>query len=247
MTSPAVRARRVIRAADRAVLATCLRDARELPGAAGWPYPSLVLVACDHDATPLLLISRLADHTRNMAADARVGLLFDGTAGHADPLAGPRVSVLGRAVPSDVPRQRDRFLARHPAAARYAGFADFGLWRVAVERAHLVAGFGSIHWIEGRDLLLNTGTALPLIEREADIVGHMNADHADAVDLYATALLGQSGGGWRLTGIDPEGCDLRRGAAVARLDFEAPVSDADAARAELVRLVKRARRTGVDI
>src|SRR5258706_7433510 len=80
-----------------------------------------------------------------------------------------------------------------------------------------------------------------LSDREADIVAHMNADHADAVRLYATRLLGESDGDWRLTGCDAEGVDLRHEGRLARLNFEQPVSDAEAARTELVRLVKKAR------
>ena len=87
--------------------------------------------------------------------------------------------------------------------------------------------------------LLESGAGL--VDHEAAIVEHMNADHADAVQLYATRLLGRSGEGWRMTGIDPEGIDLRRAGDVARLAFAAPVHDPKSARAELVRLVKHAR------
>ncbi|MBI3711328.1 MAG: DUF2470 domain-containing protein, partial [Proteobacteria bacterium] len=219
-------ARRVIRDQDRAALATLARGGAH---GGGHPYASLVLVGVDHDASPLLLISRLADHTQNIAADPRVSLLFDGTGGLAEPLTGPRVSLLGRAAVTTAPRHRARFLARHPGAALYADFKDFAIYRVGVERAHLVAGFGKIHWIDARDVL--TEAAPALLEREADIVAHMNQDHADAVQLYATKLLGRTGEGWTMTGVDPEGCDLRRGGEVARLRFDTPVHDADAARA----------------
>lgn len=234
-----------MRACDRATLATTLRDGAVADGA-GWPYPSLVLTALDHDASPLLLMSTLADHTRNIAADNRVGLLFDGTAGLDAPLTGPRVSVLGRAVRSDDPRHRTRYLARHPSAATFAGFGDFAVYRVVVERVHLVAGFGRVHWIDAADLLYDLFAAAaairPLAESESDIVAHMNQDHHGAVDLYAQVLTGQTGAGWEMTGIDPEGADLRRGGVVARLDFDRPVHDAEGARAELVRLVEKARR-----
>jgi hypothetical protein len=239
--SPGAIARGVMRAADHAALATVMREDR--PDAGG-PYASLVLVALDHDASPLLLISTLADHTRNLAADPRVSLLFDGTAGLDEPLTGPRVSVQGCARRTDDPRHRARFLARHPGAAMYAGFKDFAFYRVAATRAHLVAGFGRIHWIEAVDLLLDVRDSAPLAESEPEIIEHMNADHADAVQLYATRLLGQGGEGWRMTGVDPEGADLRRGGAVARLPFEQPVHDAESARMELVRLVKHARQAG---
>jgi len=224
-------ARRLIRSLDRASLATSLD---------GWPYASLVLVAADHDARPLLLISTLAQHTQNLEKEPRVSLLYDGTTGLDDPLTGGRVTVLGRAERDDRAAAKARFVARHPSAELYAGFGDFALWRVAVERAHLVAGFGRIHWIASAELLARA--APPLAEAEADIVAHMNDDHADAVELYATRLLGRSGGGWRMTGVDPEGADLRRGGEVARLEFEKPVEDAEAARVELVRAVKAARR-----
>jgi putative heme iron utilization protein len=237
---PGALARGVMRAADRATLATLVRGDQPESGA---PYASLVLVALDHDASPLLLISTLADHTRNLAADSRVSLLFDGTAGLDEPLTGPRVSVQGRAARTDDPRHRARFLARHPGAAMYSGFKDFAFYRVEVARAHLVAGFGRIHWIDAKDLLFAARESTALAESEGGIVEHMNADHADAVQLYATRLLGQSGEGWRMTGVDPEGADLRRAGQVARLPFASPVGDAESARAELVRLVKQARQS----
>lgn len=238
---PGALARRLMRALDRASLATLMRAGTPDAGA---PYASLVLVALDHDASPVLLLSALADHTRNLAADARVSLLFDGTGGLDEPLTGPRVTLLGRAAPSDDARLRARFLARHPGAAMYAGFGDFAFRRVAVSRAHLVAGFGRIHWIEAGDLLCDVRDAAPLAAAEAEIVAHMNADHADAVQLYATRLAGRAGEGWRMTGVDPEGADLRRGGEVARIAFDTKVRDAQAARAELVRLARRARGDG---
>jgi putative heme iron utilization protein len=226
-----------MRGLDRASLATVARG--ETPEA-GAPYASLVLVAIDHDASALLLISQLADHTKNLRADGRVSLLFDGTQGLAEPLAGARVTLQGIAAPSDDARVRARFLARHPGAAMYADFRDFGFWRVAPGRAHLVAGFGRIYWIDA----LRLDAAPELAAAEPGIVAHMNQDHTDAVQLYATKLLGRQGGGWAMTGIDPEGIDLRREGEIARLAFGRLVRDADTARAELVRLVKQARAAG---
>lgn len=235
MAAEGAAARALIRAADTATLATALGPER-------WPYASLVLVACDHDATPLLLVSRLAEHTRNAAADPRVSLLYDATHGLDSRLTGARLTLLGEAEPSDAPRHRARFLARHPEAGMYAGFADFAVWRVRPVRAHLVAGFGRIHWLEAGAL---AGPAPPaLAEAEAGIVEHMNADHADAVDLYARALAGQDGSGWRMTGCDAEGCDLRLGGRTARVPFARAATDAASARRELVRLVNEARARG---
>ena len=134
-------------------------------------------------------------------------------------------------------------LARHPGAAGYADFKDFALYRVTVERGHLVAGFGRIHWIEAADLL-DREAPPALADAEPGIISHMNEDHGEAIDLYVRNLLGGSGTGWRMTGVDAEGCDFRLGGKVARLDFPARIKDPAGARAALVDLARRARGTG---
>jgi hypothetical protein len=205
----------------------------------GWPYASLVLLAVDHDLSPILLLSDLAEHTKAIKADGRVSLLFDGTIGLDQPLTGPRATVLGRAERTGDERLKARFLARHPDAALYAGFKDFSVYRVAIERAHLVGGFGKIRWIDAAELA--SPQAAGLAEAESGIVSHMNEDHADAVQLYAAKLIGRAGSGWKMTGIDSEGIDLRLGGEVARLDFDAPLQAANEARKVLVALVGKAR------
>jgi putative heme iron utilization protein len=226
--------RDLVRSLDRAALATAL----PVDGAT-WPYASLVLVAVDHDLSPILLLSDLAEHTKAIAGDDRVSLLFDGTHGLDQPLTGPRVTLVGRAVQTADPRLGQRFLARHPDAEIYAGFKDFRFYRIAVERAHLVAGFGKISWLNAE--ALKAVPAGGLAESEAGIVAHMNEDHADALQLYARKLLGLPGNDWRMTGIDTEGLDLRRGGRVARLAFDAPLGTASEARKILVGLVAKAR------
>jgi len=228
--TPAVIARRLIRSLDRATLAT----SRE-----GWPYASLVLAASDAEGRPLLLLSALAEHTKNLLREKRAALLFDGTAGLEEPLTGARVTLLGEIAAVEDKALLARYTRRHPSAAGYAGFADFRLYRLAPARAHLVAGFGRIDWIDADALLSPAAPALAAAE--AAILAHMAEDHAETVDLYAQALLGLSGSGWRMTGVDAEGADLRRGGFVARLDFRAPVGDAEGVRGELVRLAKLAR------
>ena len=216
LSKRAIEARRLIRARDHAALATSLD---------GWPYASLVAVACDIDASPLLLLSDLARHTSNLAAEPLMSLLFEDTSLYADRLAGPRLTLLGRAERCDDERCLARFIARHPASTAYAGFADFHLYRVAIERGHLVAGFGRIAWIAGEHLRF-AADASALVAAEPEIVAHMNADHADAVRHYAGRLLGRADGGWLMTGIDPEGLDLRRHLrlrdAVARIKSAGP-------------------------
>ena len=222
-----------------------------------WPYVSFVTAACDLDGTPILLLSDLAEHSKNIAGDARISLLFTGAAGAGgDPLARGRVTVLGRAERTGGKRQIERFLARHEEARGYATFKDFHFYRVEVTRAHLVAGFGRIHWIEG-DALLYRGNTDALSDAESEILAHMNADHGEALALYAERLLGLAPSphgpspqhkSWRMTGIDPEGLDLEAGGVTARLGFDEPVLTPEAARAELVRLAKlaRSRQAGSD-
>jgi putative heme iron utilization protein len=221
--SPATTARGLLRGRDRATLATSLEGA---------PYASLVLTATAADGAPLLLVSDLAQHTLNIAADPRVALLFDGTGELDEPLTGPRATVLGRAERNDDAALRARYLARHPSAALYAGFADFHLYRIAVERAHLVAGFGRIHWVAAAELLPPAIAALA--GEEAALLEALNQGDPGA-------LLGRPGEGWRATGIDAEGIDLRRAGMVARRDFPALVADAAAARAALAGLTQLGR------
>jgi heme iron utilization protein len=229
---PARIGRRLLRRAQRGTLATNMR---------GSPYASLVLIAAALDASPLLLLSDLAQHSRNIAFDPRVSLLVDGTAGYPNPLTGPRLTVIGQASAVEDPRLLARFTAHHPTSALYSSFADFRLYHFAVQRGHLVAGFGRIHWIEGCDLLIAADTA-PLAAAEPEVLEHMNEHHADAVADYARGLLGREGADWRMVGIDPEGADLQRDGETARLDFPAPVLTREAARAALVELAHKARK-----
>jgi hypothetical protein len=227
--------RRLMRGADRGVLSTL----SVRPTASAWPYGSLVLVAADVDGAPLMLLSDLADHTRNLTGDSRASLLLDATAGLADPLTGARATLIGRVIRViRVERRLARFLARHPSADRYAAFGDFNLYRLQIERAHLVAGFGKIHWVDADPTL---PAPAPLTENEADIIDHMNEDHGDALDLFANILLALPGTGWKMTGIDAEGLDLRLGGQTARVDFAEPIGDPEGARAALVLLTGQAR------
>ena len=223
-------ARGLMRRCERAVLATSL---------GGAPYASLVLVAADLDASPLLLLSDLAQHSRNMAFDPRVSLLLDGTEGFADRLDGPRLSLLGQAEPVANQHLHARFAARHPSSAVYAGFADFRLYRVAIQRGHLVAGFGRIEWIGAAELVL-AGDLAALAAAEAALLARINEETPEIVDRAAARLLGRAHGGWRATGIDPDGVDLRRDRDTARLDFPAPAVTPEAADAALLRLAAQA-------
>ena len=211
----------------------------------GHPFASLVNVATESDGSPLILPSRLSSHTANLEADSRASLLL-ATVGKGDPLAHPRLTVFGRFVqfgpnaPEEAAMRR-RFLARHPKANLYVGFADFAVWRLAMESAHLVAGFGRATNLAAADFMTDVSDAGDLIDAEVRAVAHINNDHADAVTLYATKLLGAEPGPWQVTGLDPDGLDLACGDTVLRLDFPQRITGTARLREVLVDLANRAR------
>jgi putative heme iron utilization protein len=228
-------ARVVLRSRRSAALATALATD------GGRPYASLVTFACDVDGSPILLLSNLAEHTRNLRAEARASLLIEHASRRANPQTGPRLTLLGRIEARDDERLRTRFLARHPGAALYAGFADIRVYLMTVERAHYIGGFGGGHWIAADALLTDAEAARAIAEAEPSAIEHMNTDHAQSIDLYASRLLGRAGSGWRIVALDPDGCDLARGNALARLTFPRPARDAGELRAMLVELAGAAR------
>lgn len=221
--TPEILARQVVRSCGTATLATRMtpvprgRPSDEDAGVGG-PYASLVLVACDYDASPIFLISTLAEHTRNLRHDDRVSLLFDGTRGLKEPLTGARVTLMGRANPSPDPALRRRYLSRHPDARDYVEFSDIHFYRITVSAAHLVAGFGEISWIAGEDFRLDTSGLEGVAEAEEAIVAHVNQEHSGTNSAIARRL-GFAEGDWTMTGCDPEGCDIRCGGEFGRLDF----------------------------
>jgi putative heme iron utilization protein len=206
----------------------------------GSPYCSLVNVATAVDGTPLLLISKLALHTRNIAADSRVSLMLDERK-EGDPLQGARVTLTGRAGVTQDENDRRRYLARQPESEMFAGFADFAFYRISIDSAHLVAGFGRIIDLKPADILVDLAGADDLIAAEAGAVAHMNEDHADALRLYATKLLGAADGDWRCAGIDPEGMELQNGRTVLRLPFPQRINGAGPLRHVLKDLAQAAR------
>jgi putative heme iron utilization protein len=233
---PAVLARKLLRTCRQGALATLM------PGS-GDPYCSLVNIASAPDGAPVLLISKLANHTKNILNDARVSLMLDERAA-GDPLEGARIMVAGvaeRAEGDDIALLKRRYLAAHPSAEMFAGFGDFGFFRIAIKGVHLVAGFGRIVDLKASDVMIDVASAAGLIGAESDIVAHMNDDHADTMNLYATALLGAPFGQWRCTGCDPAGLDMQNGAQIVRLDFPQAVASPAALRQVLKVLADRAR------
>jgi hypothetical protein len=204
----------------------------------GTPYASLVNLATDVRGCPVILVSTLAWHTRNLLADPRASVMVAEMPGAGDALTGQRVTVMGRFSRVEAGSVNRRYLARHPAAELYAGFGDFAFWRLEPERAHAVAGFGRIETIPANEMF---PSADEMIALEEGAVDHMNADHDDAIQRYAEKLLGAAPGGWKIMAIDTDGADLRRGQDVLRLPFGTPVQSGGALRSLLARLGEQTR------
>jgi heme iron utilization protein len=212
----------------------------------GDPYCSLVNIASDSDGAPILLISRLAVHTRNILADPRVSLMLDERAA-GDPLEGARIMLAGRAeeaAADQIEGLRRRYLNAHPSADAFADFKDFAFFRINLSGAHLVAGFGRIVDLKPEQFLTDIGDAGALLEAEQGAIEHMNADHREAMKLYATKLIGADGADWRCTGCDPEGIDMQADSATLRLDFTERVTGPGELRRMLVKLAEQARAMG---
>ncbi len=223
------------------LLRTALTGSLATVNADGSPHVSFVTFAARPDASPIFLFSTLSAHTKNLSRDPRMSFLAgDPPKSAGDPLDTARVTVIGRAAPSGEPGDRARFLRRHPAAEVYAGFGDFAIYAATVADLHFVGGFARARSLAPDKVLLAPGAEL--VAAEADIVAHLNKDHAEAIGLYATRLLRQAAGDWSMTGIDAEGCDLRAENRTVRLDFERSIATAEEARKVLVELAQKARR-----
>lgn len=204
-------------------------------------YCSLVMVATDPVGSPLLLLSDLAVHSENIARASQVSLLISESSKNVDPLTQARISLQGRLTSVDDNQLMHRYLRRYPDALVFARFSDFKLYQLTIGRAHLVGGFGNIHWIDGKEIAV-APHFLSLEEVELDILDHMNSDHADAVQSLAFSDSQTEGlGPWKIIGLDPEGFDLASGWCYQRILFENVVSNASDVRREFVRMVKNAR------
>jgi hypothetical protein len=222
-----------------------LREARSgalasLIAPQGDPYCSLVNVATAVDGAPLMLLSTLAIHTKNILADGRVSLMLDERK-PGDPLEGARVMLMGSCSQAGEASARAAYLRRQPEAETFANFGDFAVYRIEIAKAHLVAGFGRIVDLAPRDILTDISGASALADAEAEAIAHMNADHGQALRLYATKLLGAADGDWRCVGVDPEGIELQDGRMALRLAFPQRVTGPGPLRAVLRALADEAR------
>jgi hypothetical protein len=210
-------ARRMLRRARTGALASLNRDD-------GYPFASLVNVATDLDGAPVILVSDLSWHAKNLAADGRASILVAETPAEGDALTGPRITVLGEFRRTDEARLKRRFLARHPESAMYAEFSDFAFWRIAPTLVHAVAGFGRIETLDAGEVFPPTAG---LVEAEEEIMAEANRDHAEAIRRLAGALVKGDGAAWRMAAIDCDGADLTDATHSVRLEFSKAAEGVD--------------------
>ena len=232
-------ARKLLRAARQGCLATAVD---------GQPFAALVTPATAPDLSLLLFLSSLSEHTRHLRAEPRCALLVSGTAEGANPQTAPRVTVTGLAEKIEDEALMARWLAVHPYAALYAGFADFALWRIRPVSALLVGGFARAARLHQAELLPAPEAVAAIAAAAGNIMDHCNELHADALRILARAACsagahaaGGAGEGWRMVGVDVDGCDLASGEQVVRVPWSAPVDSASAVRNELVLLIRQAK------
>jgi len=209
----------------------------------GYPYGSFVTVAFDN-GNPIFLISALAEHTKNLQRDPRASLLV-AERGSADPLANGRVTILGPGtrVEEDCASARAAFFAAHPNSSYYADFRDFAFWKLQADYVRYIGGYGRMSWISKADW--QAAEPDPLGPSAADMIAHMNADHADAM-LFCCKAFSRTTEvmSATMTGIDRYGFDMSamtlQGPRPVRLAFGKPVSTPEEGRAALISMAKDA-------
>jgi putative heme iron utilization protein len=224
-------ARRFVRAQHSGVLSTLSRRVE------GFPFGSVAPFVTDHAGRPVILISTLAEHTRNLDADPRCSLIVQPYS--PDMQVAGRVTIIGKATRlADKDALGPRYLRYHPQAQAYFAMHDFSFYRIEPVRVRWIGGFGKIHWVEAADFLLEDG---PLAVQESDILAHMNADHGHNLVAYCRHVHGVETDTAEMVGIDPDGFDVRAEGKVLRFDFPERINDAQQARTALVELAKAAR------
>lgn len=236
--SHAERARTLLVSEKAGTLAT---QSRHHPG---WPYASVMPYALTEEGAPIFLISSMAVHTQNLLAEPRASLLVQ-QSGAEDPLASPRGTLLGIVSKIDNPTDavRASYLQRHPSAKSWIEFSDFSFFRLDVTDVYYIGGFGVMGWVTGDEY--RSAEPDPLMTSSAQIIEHMNSDHADAL-LGITRHFGRlNAEEASMIAVDRLGFIVRaktaEGTKGIRIPFPEPVRSREDARRVLVAMTKQAR------
>ena len=203
----------------------------------GHPFGSITPYLVNHDGSLLILISTLAEHTKNIQHDPRVSLItHDQNNPHIQTQG--RVTVIGTAqIIADKEQTGARYLRYFPETENYFAMHDFSFYRITPLALRYIGGFGKIHWIDAQNYLV---PRYALIGQEADVIVHMNADHRDTMRRYCQRFHQVEPLNMEMLGIDCDGFDVRADGNVLRFDFAEPVLDAQQARAVLVEMARQA-------
>lgn len=224
-------ARRFVRAQHSGVLSTISQRVE------GFPFGSVAPFVTDHSGCPVILISTLAEHTKNLDADPRCSLIVQPYSPDMQTMG--RITVIGNATRlADKDALGPRYLRFHPQAEAYFAMHDFNFYRIEPMRVRWIGGFGKIHWVEPADYLLEES---PLANQESGILDHMNADHGENLVAYCRHVHGVEADSAVMIGIDPDGFDVRAVGQELRFEFPSTVLNAEQARAALVGLAKASR------
>ncbi len=215
----------------------------------GWPFGSITPYAVAATGEPIILISEIAEHTRNLRADARASLLVQDSQALNDPQSGARVTLMGYAIPvpaAYLDDARRRYLDLFPNSADYFQIHDFTLFEIKVSRVRFIGGFGEIYWLDGGEVTIAADPKIDAVAPHVEMIcKHMNEDHRDALRLYAAAfaqveaqeaeMIHVNSTGFDMIAINPERHQH------IRIAFSNPATTTDQVRAEMVEMVRRAR------
>lgn len=219
-----------------------------------FPYVTFVMVAFDYDGSPLILLSDLSEHTKNLKKNNHVSILFyeeqrnldffpvfenkDKSFEYEDPMSRPRLTVTGVLNKSGEKIHKMRFINRHPVSKLYAGFSDMNIYKLDISDAHLTGGFAKVKWFNNKDLLYQNICGFS--DDEMTVLDHMNKEHKQSVNLFAKNLSEKKSidSDWNLIGIDPEGFDLRSSSEVKRYNFSPPLKKSSELRKSFIKLHK---------
>lgn len=201
---------------------------------AGYPFGSVTPFVLDHQAQPVILVSRLAEHTKNMAADPRVSLLVHEPA--PDIQSGSRLTLVGdAAVVADCAGIKRRYLQFIPDAERLLALGDFSFYVITPRRLRFIGGFGDILWLSSEDY---APPAHWMADEEETAVAHLNQHHAHDLRACIGSVHQRPAAMVEMMGIDCDGCDIRADGDILRIDFDSPATTAAAARAALAAMAK---------
>ena len=212
---------------------------------AGYPFGSVMPFVLGHDCQPIVLISTIAEHTKNIIANPKVSLLV--FAGAEDLHANGRLTLIGEAEQLD--KNDADLMARYcryfPESTGYLAMHDFQFYRIHITQARYIAGFGKMSWMAGDEIVNINQPSNEIAALETSMIEHMNADHRDSILLYCKHFHGITPSRVSLIGVDCDGFDVEAVIAedtkILRFTFEEPIFDAISVRAAFVALSKAAR------